>query len=68
MRDDVLDERQRAALHALKPAAAHGYYLAGGTGLCMHLEHRRSVDLDLFRTDAFDAEAMVSDLVAAGVR
>jgi len=67
MRDDVLDQPQRAALRALKPAAAHGYYLAGGTALCMHLAHRLSVDLDLFRTEAFDAGAMVSDLTAAGV-
>ncbi len=67
MRDDVLEERQRAALRALRPAAAAGYYLAGGTALCMHLQHRRSVDLDLFRTETFDAEDMVRDLGAAGV-
>jgi hypothetical protein len=67
MRDDVLEERQRAALRALKPAAELGYYLAGGTALCMHLQHRRSVDLDLFRTEPFDAEVMVSELAAAGV-
>ena len=35
MRDDALDERQRSALRALKPAAHRGYYLAGGTALCM---------------------------------
>jgi hypothetical protein len=62
MRDDVLDERQRAALRALTPAAQRGYYLAGGTALCLHLRHRVSVDLDLFRTESFDAEAMVADL------
>ena len=64
MRDDVLEERQRAALRALKPAAEQGYYLAGGTALCMHLQHRRSVDLDLFRTEPFDAHVMEADLVA----
>jgi hypothetical protein len=68
MRDDILDQSQRAALSALKPAATRGYYLAGGTALCMRLQHRRSVDLDLFRTETFDANAMVSDLEAAGVR
>jgi hypothetical protein len=67
MRDDILDPRQRAALSSLKPAAAYGYYLAGGTGLCMHLQHRRSVDLDLFRTETFDAGAMVADLESDGV-
>ncbi len=30
MRDDFLDERQRTALRALRPAADRGYYLAGG--------------------------------------
>jgi hypothetical protein len=68
MRDDVLDQRQRAALSALRPAAQRGYYLAGGTGLCMHLQHRRSVDLDLFRTESFDADAMVADLSSDGVK
>jgi hypothetical protein len=67
MRSDILEPEQRAALRALKPAAQHGYYLAGGTALCLHLAHRRSVDLDLFRTDSFDAEAMVTDLKAEGV-
>jgi hypothetical protein len=68
MRDNILDPLQRAALSALKPSAAHAYYLAGGTALCMHLQHRRSVDLGLFRTETFDADAMVADLEAAGVR
>jgi hypothetical protein len=60
MRDDILDPRQRAALFSLKPAAAFGYYLAGGTALCMRLQHRRSVDLDLFRTQTFDADTGAS--------
>jgi hypothetical protein len=34
----------------------------------MHLQHRRSVDLDLFRTEPFDADVMVADLASAGVR
>jgi hypothetical protein len=67
MHDDVLDESQRAALSALKPAAARGFYLAGGTGLCLHLAHRRSVDIDLFRTEAFDADGIARELVASGV-
>jgi hypothetical protein len=68
MRDDVLSESHRAALRALKPAADHGYYLAGGTALGLHLAHRRSLDLDLFRTREFDADTMVSELAGAGVR
>ncbi|HEX3346156.1 MAG TPA: nucleotidyl transferase AbiEii/AbiGii toxin family protein, partial [Polyangiaceae bacterium] len=67
MHDDVLDPSQRAALSALKPAADRGFYLAGGTGLCLHLAHRRSVDLDLFRTESFDADGIARELGACGV-
>lgn len=67
MHEDVLDESQRAALSALKPAAERGFYLAGGTGLCLHLAHRRSVDLDLFRTEPFDADDVARELGGRGV-
>ena len=43
-----------------------GFYLAGGTGLALHLGHRRSVDLDLFRQEAFSPERFVSKLQAIG--
>ena len=33
-------------------------YLAGGTGLALHLGHRRSHDLDFFSRDAIDTEAL----------
>lgn len=56
MHDDALSPEQRRALRALKPAAERGFYLAGGTGLCLRLAHRRSIDLDLFRTNEFDSE------------
>jgi len=68
MREDVLEERQRAALHALGRTAYLGFYLAGGTALCMYLEHRRSFDLDLFRAETFDADEMIRTLREAGVR
>jgi Nucleotidyl transferase AbiEii toxin, Type IV TA system len=32
------------------------FYLAGGTGLALHLGHRRSVDLDFFLGEDFDVE------------
>jgi hypothetical protein len=67
MHDDILDPAQRAALSALKPAAERGFYLAGGTGLCLHLAHRRSIDLDLFRTESFDAADVARELGASGV-
>lgn len=38
-------------------------YLAGGTGLALHLGHRRSVDLDLFRDTAFHSAQLRDRLV-----
>jgi len=39
-----------------------GAYLAGGTGLALHLGHRRSVDLDLVFTQPFDEDAILQRL------
>jgi len=38
------------------------FYLAGGTGLALHIGHRRSVDLDLFSEQAFDEDSLLADL------
>ena len=35
------------------------FYLAGGTGLALHLGHRRSNDLDFFSPDSVDPEALI---------
>jgi hypothetical protein len=46
-------------------AARHafgGCYLAGGTGLALHIGHRRSIDLDLFRQTPFDSAQFRSRL------
>jgi hypothetical protein len=40
-------------------AILHGAYLAGGTGLALRFGHRRSMDLDLFLSEAFDEEALL---------
>jgi hypothetical protein len=40
------------------------FYLAGGTGLALHLGHRRSVDLDFFSHEPFDPEATLGKLGA----
>jgi len=55
--EQALDQLQRAQ-------ALEGFYLAGGTGMALHLGHRRSVDLDFFsRTNRLDAEGR-GDLLA----
>ena len=44
----------------------HGFYLAGGTGLAMHLAHRESYDLDFFSVEQFGEDILIERLAAAG--
>jgi len=53
-------------LIARRPELAGGFYLAGGTALAIHLGHRRSIDLDFFRADPFDAEVLIRCLADLG--
>jgi hypothetical protein len=54
---EVLPEQwTRAAADLASRDAFEGCYLAGGTGLALHIGHRRSVDLDLFREVAFQSQ------------
>lgn len=51
----ALTPNTRAAFHHITPfSTLRHYYLAGGTGLALHLGHRFSVDLDFF-SDVPDA-------------
>lgn len=38
------------------------FHLAGGTALALHYGHRKSVDIDLFTTDDFDANNLLEHL------
>jgi predicted nucleotidyltransferase component of viral defense system len=38
------------------------FYLAGGTGLALHLGHRRSVDLDFFSSEIFNEETLLQKI------
>lgn len=67
MHDEAITSSQKAALSALKPAAKLGFYLAGGTALCLRLAHRRSVDLDLFCDEPFEPGDLLDQLEARGV-
>lgn len=50
---DGLEAGQQRALDRLKPIGERvGLYLAGGTAIAFHLEHRISRDLDLFSREA----------------
>jgi hypothetical protein len=67
MHPEAISSEQRTALQALSASTSERFYLAGGTGLCLRLAHRRSLDIDLFRYEAFDPEALVRRLGHAGV-
>jgi len=60
---EVLAIPTERTLHALRDAElVDRFYLAGGTGLALHLGHRLSQDLDFFATDLFDEEALLQHL------
>ena len=62
----TIDPRQEAVLVRLGPVLPATYYLAGGVGVAMHLDHRHSRDLDFF--GATDPNQLVPTLEAmAGV-
>jgi hypothetical protein len=42
------------------------FYLAGGTGLALHLGHRRSVDLDFFTPETFSEDALLQRVQTLG--
>ena len=49
---EALTPETRDAFHLIaRLPFIQSFYLAGGTGLALHLGHRFSVDLDLFSTD-----------------
>lgn len=54
---ETVDARVERALGDLRQLAVlTRAYLAGGTGLALHLGHRRSVDLDFFVSEEFDED------------
>jgi hypothetical protein len=57
---DASVERSLCDLHQIPILAA--FYLAGGTGLALHLGHRRSVDLDFFLGVDFDEDSVIQKL------
>jgi len=57
---EVLSEAVERTLQNLQRISAlTSFYLAGGTGLALHIGHRRSVDLDFFSREPFDPEAIL---------
>lgn len=52
---EILDSKRKKILPLLK-GFKDRFYLAGGTGLALHLAHRDSIDFDFFTNEDFNAE------------
>jgi hypothetical protein len=64
MHTKVMTGPQQRALKALGPVASrHGFSLAGGTAVALHLGHRRSVDLDWFTARPFPDPLGLAELL-----
>ncbi len=57
---EVISAQVECSLHDLQTLGVlERCYLAGGTGLALHLGHRRSHDLDFFSRDPVEPEALI---------
>lgn len=67
MHEETIDPKAATCLATLVDhAMVTPFYLAGGTALALHIGHRRSIDLDWFTRDAFDATALTHTLQRVG--
>ena len=66
---EILPHSQKRVLQLLGPFThQHGFYLAGGTALAIHLGHRRSQDLDWFTTGRIpDALSLATSIREEGI-
>jgi len=66
---EILTREQAEALSAAGPALTDmGFYLGGGTAIALYLGHRRSVDLDWFRSRFPDEPLLLAESIrSAGV-
>ncbi len=65
-REVISPGTERALERLEKVSALQDFYLAGGTGLALCLGHRRSEDLDFFRSELFDEERLLARVQHAG--
>jgi hypothetical protein len=60
---EVISRQVERTLHDLRTLGVLGpFYLAGGTGLALHLGHRRSQDLDFMSREAVESEALIQKM------
>lgn len=64
---DTISKQARKDLEILVSSGLlKNFYLAGGTGLALHLGHRESVDLDFFSQDKFDENRYLENIPTLG--
>lgn len=67
MHPEILEGPQKSVLALLGRAAIPpAVYLAGGTGIALHLGHGKSADCDFFCPEMFEAEALLEVLRQVG--
>lgn len=67
MKLNVLPKKQRELWEKLAGVESIGrFYLAGGTAIALHLNHRESIDLDFFSSRSFQLEKLKSALGRCG--
>jgi hypothetical protein len=59
---EILPKNQRALWPLLRPAAALGFVLYGGTAIALRLGHRQSIDFDFFSEKCLDLNALYSQM------
>jgi hypothetical protein len=59
---EVLSRAQSRLMPKLAVLKQHGFYLAGGTALALHLGHRTSVDFDFYSLKSFTPEPFLSEI------
>jgi len=57
----VLNPKQLRLLKKLKFLKKYGFYLAGGTGLALQIDHRTSLDFDFYTEKKFDSRKLRED-------
>ncbi|MFO7822268.1 MAG: nucleotidyl transferase AbiEii/AbiGii toxin family protein [Lentisphaeria bacterium] len=58
----VSPELKDLLLQLMKEPRLDGFHLVGGTALALRFGHRRSIDIDLFASEAFNAERIIETL------
>ena len=64
--ESIAKDARRDLATLVPTGILNGFYLAGGTGLALHLGHRESIDLDFFRVEAFDENSYLTKITNAG--